>query len=112
MLRTLLFTLFLFCLPAKANHDFRDPDGLCLTNSQIAQRWAEGRDQGISKEELAKAVVPSADVILNLPPLDRVLFAKNTKKGFELVFDQKVPADQIQDIFYEWCVTTLPKDTQ
>jgi len=105
--------LLIYCVsPARADHDLRDPDGICLNHARVAAIWAERlRDEGKTKAEAEQAVAVTPEALEQVPPPFRKLLLQHTVKGIELVYDakpEKTPAE-VYEAFYEWCVTNLPK---
>lgn len=111
MLRTLALLLYLLPGVVYANHDDRDPQGICYFSADVTRSWAFARDLGYSPEKLYKEGVPTEEEFAQMDVNIQRQVKKFVKKGFELVYDEKVETDNIFNIFYEWCIPTLPKET-
>ena len=107
----LLFTLFTLGLGGFvfADHDDRDPYGICQGQAELAASWASYRFQGLSQEELEKGVAFTPEELEKIPMEYRKLAIDATKKGLELANSQRLPQDVFVE-FYDWCLLNLPKE--
>lgn len=104
--------LLLVAIEARASHDSRDPDGVCLQLGKLAAVWAETlRDDGKGKAEAEKLVGVTPEQLEGVPEQYRKLVIQSTLKGMELVYDaepKKTPPE-VFETFYEWCLPNLPQ---
>lgn len=111
MLRTLALLLLLLPSVSYADHDVRDPQGVCYFSADVTRSWANARDQGYTLARISKEGIPTKKEYAQMDPKLQAQVRKFVKKSIQLVFKDKVESNAVFETFYEWCVTTLPKET-
>jgi hypothetical protein len=99
-----LLIAVLFCFPTIvfADHDQRDPTGLCHGQAGVAYFWADQVRPKIPSKE--KAVELYGGRLAEQGVKDEQIWAA-TKKGIELAWaDPASDPMEVAKAFYEWCV--------